>query len=303
MYSYEQLVHDVEKLGAAGAETGKIGATRLGFDIPYVFLGKKDGVRLLVVGATHAREHITAKLVIKQASYYLQNNLRLDGGIYFVPMLNIDGVRICQEGVGFIEDGDRREFLLKTNGGSGDFSLWKANADGVDINTNFDANWGTGGQNLFFPAPYNYVGKAPMSERETVALAEFTKKISADYAITYHAKGEVIYWQYFQQNLRKWRDYRYARFVSRYTGYKLVGQTNSAGGFKDWCVDKLQIPAITVEVGSDRYSHPFPYTQFDDILQKNLLVPQKMLNTLAKEKCYGKKVYDGCHQGSDEGGG
>ena len=66
----------------------------------------------------------------------------------------------------------------------------------------------------------------------------------------------------------------------------------SAGGYKDWCVQKLGIPAITVEVGNDKYSHPYPYHQIDDIVAKNLLVPQKMLNTISKEKQNAKQVYE-----------
>lgn len=292
MYRYRDLLTDVKKLGRMGAETGSIGKSVLGQDIPYAFVGSKEGPAVVVVGATHAREHITARLVAKQALRYATGDLRLDGGIYFVPMHNPDGVRICQEGVGFIQDAERREFILEANGGSEDFTLWKANAAAVDLNVNFDARWGTGKQNLFFPAPFNYVGKAPMSEPETKAIAALIEKTAADYVITYHTKGEIIYWQFNQQNLRKWRDYRYARFVAAHTGYKLVGQGESAGGLKDWCVEALKIPAITVEVGSDRYGYPYPYSQFDDILARNMTVPQRMLNTLAKEKRYGKKVYE-----------
>ena len=284
MYRYRDLISDVKKLSRMGAETGSIGKSVLGQEIPYIFVGRKGGPTLVVVGATHAREHITAKLVAKQALRYAAGDLRLDGGIYFVPMHNPDGVRLCQEGAGFIKDADRRGFLIKANGGSGDFSLWKANAAAVDINVNFDAGWGTGESNLFFPAPFNYVGRAPMSEPETRAVAALIEKTAADYVITYHTKGEILYWQFNQRNMRKWRDYRYARFVSRHTGYRLVGQGKSAGGLKDWCVDVLKIPAVTVETGSDAYGYPYPYSQFDDILKRNLTVPQRMLNTIAKEK-------------------
>jgi len=284
MYSFFHLMHDVQRFYDMGCETGRIGTTELGQNIPYVFVGNKKGARVLVVGATHAREHITSLLVARQIYHYKKNNVRLEGGIYFVPMLNIDGVRLCQEGVSFLTDKSRQDFLIEVNGGSHDFSLWKANANAVDINVNFDACWSTGKSNVNFPSPANYIGKKPMSEKETVAIANFAKNVKADYVITYHAKGEEIYWQFFQQGFEKWRDYRYAKFVSRHTGYRLVSQTQSAGGFKDWCVQKLGIPAITVEVGNDKFSHPYPYHQIDDITTKNLLVPQKMLNTIYKEK-------------------
>ena len=176
-----------------------------------------------------------------------------------------------------------------------DFSLWKANANAVDINVNFDAEWGMGASNVTFPSSANYIGASAMSECETVALAQFTQKTNPDYVISYHAKGEQVFWQFFQEEQTKKRDFRYANFVSKYTGYQLMEQTKSAGGYKDWCVQKLGIPAITVEVGDDKYEHPYPYNQIDDIVAKNLLVPQKMLNTIFKDKQNGQKVYESRH--------
>ena len=292
MYTFFHLKQDISRFKKAGCEVGVVGKTFLGCDVPYVFLGDKNDTSVIVVGAVHAREHITSLLVARQIYYYLTQKTNLFGGIYFVPMLNIDGVRLCHEGVDFVQSQKQRDFLADVNNGY-DFSLWKANANGVDINCNFDAEWGTGATNVTFPSPANYIGTHAMSECETVVLAEFTKQINPDYVITYHAKGEEIYWQFFQDEQRAGRDYRYAKFVANYTGYKLVGQTQSAGGYKDWCVQKLGIPAITIEVGNDKYSHPYPYNQIDDIVAKNLLVPQKMLNTISKEKQNAQQVYEG----------
>ena len=294
MYTFFHLKQDISRFKKAGCEVGVVGKTHLGCDIPYVFLGKKTGASMIVVASTHAREHITSLLVARQIYFYLTQRLNLFGGIYFVPMLNIDGVRLCHEGVDFVPSKEKQEFLVDINEGY-DFSLWKANANAVDINVNFDAEWGTGASNVTFPSSANYIGKHAMSECETVALAQFTKKISPDYVITYHAKGEQVFWQFFQDEQTKKRDFRYANFVSKYTGYQLVEQTKSAGGYKDWCVQKLGIPAITVEVGNDSYAHPYPYSQIDDIVAKNLLVPQKMLNTIFKDKQNGQKVYESRH--------
>ena len=291
MYTFFHLKQDISRFKKAGCSVGVVGKTHLGCNIPYLFLGQNTGTNLLVVASTHAREHITSLLVARQIYYYLTQGVNLFGGIYFVPMLNIDGVRLCHEGLDFVPSQKQRDFLAGVNNGY-DFSLWKANANAVDINVNFDAEWGTGASNVTFPSPANYIGTHPMSECETVALAQFTQKIKPDYAITYHAKGEEIYWQFFQDEKTKMRDYRYANYVAKYTGYTLKDQTQSSGGYKDWCVQKVGIPAITVEVGCDKYEHPYPYHQIDDIVAKNLLVPQKMLNTIFKEKQNGQKVYE-----------
>ena len=75
-----------------------------------------------------------------------------------------------------------------------DFSLWKANARGVDLKVNFDAKWGPGKQNVRYPASANYIGSMPFSEPETRALAEFTKEVKPDATISYHTKGGEIYY-------------------------------------------------------------------------------------------------------------
>ncbi len=58
----------------------------------------------------------------------------------------------------------------------------------------------------------------------------------------------------------------------------------SVGGYKDWCVEKLHIPAFTIEVGADKYSHPFPYSQLGEIVRQNEDLPRRLLNTVVKDK-------------------
>ena len=159
MFLYRDLLDEIQLFCDHGVETGTVGESELGQRIPYVFVGQKNGNCMIVQGAMHAREHLTALVTVCLAKYLVANpQLTLNGGIYFVPMVNPDGVRLCQEGAGFISDTARRQTVIALNGGSSDFSLWKANIDGVDINVNFDAKWGQGTHNQFAPAPQNYVG-------------------------------------------------------------------------------------------------------------------------------------------------
>lgn len=284
MFRYADLLDEMQMFCRYGVETGIVGESELKQQIPYVFVGQKNGNYMIVQGAIHAREHLTALLVVCLAKHLVKNShLPLDGGIYFVPMVNPDGVRLCQEGVGFVADKQRKSNLLTINGGS-DFTLWKANADGVDLNVNFDAHWGEGVQNGFFKSSQNYVGRAPFSAAETRALAEFTMRIRPIVTLSYHLKGEEIYWEFNQTSHRRLRDERYAQAISRYTGYPIVNLKGSVGGYKDWCVEKLQIPAYTIEVGNDKFEHPFPYDQLSVILQQNLDLPRKLLNTVVKDR-------------------
>lgn len=284
MFLYKDLLEEIQLFCNKGVETGAIGESELGQRIPYVFVGRKNGNYMIVQASIHAREHLTALVTLCLAKRLIaRRNLVLNGGIYFVPMSNPDGVRICQEGVGWIADGQKQSFLLELNGGKKDFSLWKANADGVDVNVNFDAGWGTGDQNVFRPASQNYVGEEPFSSKEAQALAEFTRKINPLVTLSYHLKGEEIYWKFRQDDVREARDRQYAEAISAYTGYKPASGEGSAGGYKDWCVQELAIPSFTIEVGSDSYNHPFPYNQLSTIVKQNEDLPRRLLNTVARD--------------------
>lgn len=284
MFLYNNLLNEIQLFCDHGVETGIVGESELGQQIPYVFVGKKNGNYMIVQGAIHAREHLTALVTVCLAKYLVANpSLRLDGGIYFVPMVNPDGVRLCQESVGWIKDKRRVSNLVAINGGE-DFSLWKANADGVDLNVNFDARWGEGAQNVFYPAAQNYVGSEPLSAAESKALANFTERIKPLITLSYHLKGEEIYYE-FGQNLRRLkRDKRYAEAISSYTGYAVRKVYGSVGGYKDWCIDKLHIPSYTIEVGADEFPHPFPYSQLSKIVSQNKDLPRRLLNTVIRDR-------------------
>lgn len=285
MFLYKDLLSEVEQLCNHGVETGIVGESELGQRIPYIFVGQKNGNYMIVQSAIHAREHLTALVAVCLAKRFVaKSDLTLNGGIYFVPMANPDGVRLCQEGLSWIEGENVKQNLLSINKGSNDFSLWKANARGVDLNVNFDAHWGEGKNNVFEPAPQNYVGSEPFSEKETRALADFTRRINPLVTLSYHLKGEEIYWQFHQPPRRLVRDKKYAQALSSYTGYRLVSGEGSVGGYKDWCVQELGISAYTIEVGSDDFAHPFPYAQLSVIVKQNEDLPRRLLNTVIRDK-------------------
>lgn len=284
MFSYKDLLGEMQLFCSHGVETGVVGTSELGQTIPYVFVGNKNGNYMIVQGAMHAREHLTALVVVCLAKYLVGTpSLMVNGGIYFVPMTNPDGVRICQEGVDWIADNEVKRTLVDLNQGSSDFTLWKANARGVDLNVNFDADWGKGKQNVFSPAPQNYIGKAPCSEKETQALVDFTLRVKPCVTLSYHLKGEEIYWQFNQSARRLFRDKKYAQAIASYTKYSLVSRRGSVGGYKDWCVKQLNIPAYTIEVGADVYPHPFPYSQLSNIVSQNQDLPRRLLNTIVRD--------------------
>ena len=227
----------------------------------------------IVQYAIHGREWITAKLAF---AHFFRGVAK--GSVWIIPLANPDGALLSQTGISSVSKKMDAERLISLNNGDG-FSLWKANGRGVDLNVNFPALWGKGAKNVFTAGAENFVGTKPFSEPETVALRDFTLKVKPNYTVSYHTKGEEIYWYFYQSMRNIARDKALALAVSNQTGYPLKHAKNSVGGYKDWCVQTLKIPAITIEAGKDEYPHPLGENAFDDILQKNLDV----LYTISKE--------------------
>ena len=257
---YEIVSDFYEKVDA---EKEIIGKSVLGRKLYAIKLGDGSPVGIAQY-AIHGREYITARLALHHFEVGV-----CKGTLWILPLVNPDGALLSQTGVESVKRERDKNYLLELNDGSADFSLWKANARGVDLNVNFPALWGKGAKNTRRAGAENYIGEKPFSEPETQALKKFTKKITPDYTVSYHTKGEEIYW-YFYQSMRTCpRDKRLASVLSASTGYPLAHAKGSAGGYKDWCVRSLGIPSFTVEAGSDKFEHPLGENALKDIIEKN----------------------------------
>ena len=217
----------------------------------------------IAVYAIHGREWLTARLA--KAHYQNTQKQGLAGSIWLVPLANPDGALLSQKGLSAVKDSPYFRFLAAYS--NGELRLWKANARGVDLNVNFDAEWGKGKYNIRKRGAENYIGERPFSEPETQAIKRFTEEIAPDYTISFHTKGEEIYWYFGQSTCDAERDFRIGQALSKSTGYPLRLAQGSVGGYKDWCIKTLRIPSYTVEVGSDSFSHPLNGVAFWNIYQ------------------------------------
>jgi g-D-glutamyl-meso-diaminopimelate peptidase len=154
-----------------------------------------------------------------------------------IPTLNIDGVLLAKQ--------------------NPQYALWKANIRGVDLNVNFDAEWGGGEQNVFEAGAENFVGEHPHSEAETLAVVKLLERRRYDMVIAYHSKGEEIYYGFLQDDSGKAE----AEELGAYLGYAVKKIEGSCGGLKDYFVLKYKKPALTIEVGEDRFAHPYPLSE------------------------------------------
>lgn len=226
-------------------EKGVFGKSAEGRNLYYLCVEKTSAPTAIFQYAIHAREFVTTYLCYLQAEDFKARGKV--GKIYFIPSMNPDGVNICLSGK----------------------PLYKANARRVDLNVNFDARWGEGKNNLIEKSDENYIGEYPFSEPETIALRDFTLKVMPNVTVSYHSKGEEIYYFFGQTGKALLRDALIAQKLSESTGYKVLNPVGSVGGYKDWCVERLKIPSFTIEVGSDEYSHPIGSSVAEEIFIKN----------------------------------
>ena len=276
--TYQELVQRIVDLQDEGLELFNAGKSVLGKNILATHVGNFDGVQILIQGGIHAREYISTLLMVEQARYLNALDLVKNGGIYFLFLTNPDGAEIVLDGLDSVPCDITKQYLSLANNGF-DFSQYKANINLVDLNTNFDADWGTGGQNVRCPNTENFIGFYPESEREVISLINFTRQVRPSLTISYHSKGEVIFYGFpgqSEQDLA--RDRAIGEQLSATTGYPLIFTENSAGGYKDWCIQKLQIPSYTIEVGNENIPHPIDEEYLSEIFEQNKDVPLVALN-------------------------
>ena len=221
----------------------------------------------IITACIHAREHITTDLIVlfmKKLTKMKEQKCNIS----FVPQINPDGVELVVNGLNNVSKKYKKK-LLKINGGD-DFKLFKSNANGVDLNNNWNACWEQKFTTKTKPSSQGYYGEKCMSEPEVIALEKWSKSLDLFLSLSYHTKGEEIYFDFFQKEGDKKRDFTIAKVFSSSTGYKIKStQDISSGGFKDWCVCELHIPALTIEVGDDSLSHPISKSHLMEIYKKN----------------------------------
>lgn len=230
-----------------------IGHSVMGKPIPAFKIGQGN-TKLLYVGTHHGLEGITTALLIKFAGelceHFEKGNMiyGIDPNyiyntrcIYMIPMLNPDGIELSTQ----------------------------ANANGVDLNHNYDADFEEYKKiekeiGIEGPAPTRYSGTHPESEPETQAICYFIRTLAPfKYIFTFHSQGEEIYSGY--NGYEPKNSLRVARTLARYSGYCHTQPEHIAsyGGLKDWYVKEFDLPAYTIECGKGE--NPLPMSELSGI--------------------------------------
>ncbi len=296
-YSYEQMVQDISALKTkygSKLQVNVIGTSLDGREIYDCIVGDVNASsHILIQGGIHGREYLNPLLLMQQMEMALANydtgsydgnslsSLFSQVAVHFVPMTNPDGVTISQFGLDMIRSESLKEILstcyvMDTAAGRTTdeteeyFSKWKANAEGVDLNLNFDALWDEISSTEF--ASYSgYKGAAPGTEPETQALMNLYNNTSYNWkaVINYHSMGDVIYWDIAGNKVQE-ASSELATLMSETTGGYTLLASSGGGGYKDWIqLSSNPVPSVTLETGT--VSCPMPLSEYSAIWEQNRL--------------------------------
>lgn len=239
--------------------------------------------QVLYTAAHHANEWLTAYILLKFAEDLAQQErvygiptetILRTATITLVPLVDPDGVDLV---TGAIEPGSE-EYALAQGLAAGYPAIafpdgWKANLLGVDLNLQYPAGWLRARQIKFAqgytrPGPRDFVGRGPLTQLESRALARLTEHINPALVLAYHTQGRVIYWRFGDEQVPGAQ--ALAQDFARTSGYALddVPPLSAYAGYKDWFIQDFHRPGFTIEVGEGE--NPLPLSLFAQIYRENL---------------------------------
>ncbi len=275
------LVTEYEDTGAISATV--IGKSVQGRDIHDIIVGNSQGTTCITINATHhSREYINTILVLNQIEHILRlfrDNTSFQGlsvrqllsksQVHFIPLVDPDGLEAYNA---YLKTGSLEEGFSKA-------TIGIVNANNVNLNRNYDANFRAQTQNS---------GPAPFSEPETCALKKLHDNLAFDYSIAYHSEGNLIFWNYGQTGDLYDRTLEIARMLQKITEYALdmkpatqsqyIAGTADFGGYKDWLVT-IGHAAATIETsrGSMKMGK-VAWRAYDDVWLRNKNVPLALVS-------------------------
>lgn len=278
-YDYGKLTADLRQLFEIYPfmKRNDFGKSVMGKALPELRIGRGKK-KVHFNGSFHANEWTATPMIMNFVNEYLLalTNRGTIRGLYMapfydettlsiVPMVNPDGVDLVINGPP--SEKPHHDDVLKLNNGSADFSEWKANIRGVDLNDQFPARWYIEArrreQEL---APANYPGPKPLSEPEAAAIAQLTRQRDYNMVLAFHSQGKVNYWGFlgYEPPISQTIVQEFARV----SGYEPIRYVDSYAGYKDWFIQEWRRPGYTVEIG--RGEKPLPFSQFGEIYQECL---------------------------------
>lgn len=227
---------------------------------------QKTKPSVLFTGGIHAREDFSVMLCMKMIDYYCHHysegndfegydvrKLIDSVDLFFVPVANPDGLNIVHYG---IEASSNYEALKTMQIWGQDHTYWKANANGVDLNKNFDdGNWEirTCVPGTEIPCSDRFKGFKANSEPETLALINLCNENHFSLMVTYHCSGNCTFWAdsgthgMFNGLDEKIMDELNKKYIYRKTKVSMDPKIYGCG-FENWFRAKMKRPAFCIEL-------------------------------------------------------
>ena len=302
LYTYETMARDLYYLTVRFPDlltVNTIGSTKDGRAIYDAVVGNPNGAsHFIVVYTQHGSEHINTQLAMRQIEYILTT--WTNGGSYgdktfsdifsnvcfhIIPMANPDGVTISQLGVEGLRTESAKTVVNlcyeldkehgKVYGSFEDYETkFKANANGVDLNKNFNAGWEEMDNNVNYPSTDGYKGTGAVSEPETQAIVSLAETYPISAVIGVHSPGDRIIWNYGAEGEVLNAGKNLAETLKALTKYGMVQESHYtkrvAGGMAEYFVSERNLPALSIMTGGGTL--PVSMSYFADIFGRNLNV-------------------------------
>lgn len=243
-----------------------------------------DKMHFFIESGIHSRENPGPNIMLKIIETYAQDyyNDRVLPGynmssvlkknvFHIIPLSNPDGYDLANSGLYTISQSKQK--LLMTFDDQ-NFSKYKSNVHGVDLNRNFPGDYYDVAKkqwkNIFRmentdyityePGAAYYHGPYAASEIETRYLMDYSLKYDFRNYLSFHSKGQVLFYKKFtlspKNNEQNWI---LAKALSQATGYDLMDTkaSNAGNGYlTDYTAMHTLKPSITVE--TIHYSEDLP---------------------------------------------
>lgn len=277
-YTYEKFLQNAQTITskyASNVQMGVFGKSAFNRELIYFAVGSQSAEKkILVVAGVSGNESAFSLLATKQIETYLENltatyknttynQILQKCCIYFVPMLNPDGISIAQKGLDSVPEDKKQTVeeiysysvekgLLDKKSG---YSAWQANGLGVDLTMNFGIGKVASDTIQMRAASKNYP-EHQLSSPEASAISGLIQNNNFDSVLVYSGNGNIVDWQFGQGVASIQKSLDIANELAALTGFSRVeigGPTKNnfvTMGIKDWFIAEFDRPAFTLSLGN-----------------------------------------------------
>lgn len=300
-YTYEKFLQNAQTISekySDKVQMGVFGKSAFNRELLYFAIGSQNAQKkILVVAGINGNESAFSLLATKQIETYLEDLSRtyknksyqqiLDScRIYFVPMLNPDGISIALKGIESVPEDKKQaveeiysysleQGLLEKKTG---YSSWRANGLGVDLSMNFGVGKVASSAVQTRAASKGYP-EHQLSSPESSAIAGLIQNNNIDSVIAYSGSGNIVDWQFGQTVASLQQSLDISNELAALTGFSRVdvgGPTKKnfiTMSVKDWFIAEFDKPAFTLSLGNPEDKNSLNEDELRAVWNVTSLVP------------------------------